>query len=952
MANGQISAALRHLHQLAGGEAGDAELLERFAARRDEAAFAALVRRHGPMVLAACRRVLGNHADAEDAFQATFLVLVRKAGSIKRRAALAGWLHEVALRVALRARERACTRRLHEQRVPDMPRKDFLSTVVWRDLQPVLDEEVQGLPDACREAFVLCYLEGKTYEQAAAQLRCRPGTISRRLARARELLRVRLTRRGLVLPAGVLAAALSQQAAPAAVPAALIASTVKTALRAAAGSIPARLAALAEGGLQAMTASKTKVALALLLAAGLLCASAAALAHSAPAAADPGQAPGAAPQASTAGTKAQAPPSNAKGRKPSADPAKERLIVSGQVVSADGKPVAGAAVALVGRVKRAARAERHSGTVNKTLASIRTDREGKFRLDATGVSPAAYWQAILVARASGHGSNQLYLPLRPDSVTTKLELPGERVLRGRLVDLQGQPAAGVTVRLTGAHGKMRADKFITLYQQHSPAEEGYWPRPAVSDASGHFRLEGLPAGCDFTLDVQSEGTAFARQSLEVASKDAPPDKEVTLALAPGRVLEGTVTYRDTGKPVPNARLSIETMRQAYSGPRWEMDARTDAQGRFRVVPHDGGFFMITASPPAGEPYLINRKEVRWPRGIVLKQEVKLSLRRGVRVQGVVKEAASGKPVAGASIDLEQRYSNNPFYRNGDQVQGFDRTGADGAFTIIVPPGPSHLLINAPTPDYLHASILTRDMNGPDVQPNRRYYPDGLVALDLKPDTETHRVEVTLRRGVPLKGRILGPDGKAVARASLVCRCYVPTGYALWSVGGLPVKDGRFELPGWDPANPDPVYFFSPELGLGGVLRVEKGQGEKELTVRLQKCGGAKIRIVDPRGKPLADTRVTVMLPISPGVSFFDPNGFGGPDATADEAFMGTFDSKNFRNLRTDADGRVELRGLIPGARHWIVVDRPTGGMIRVPVHLDAVSGKTLDLKDVTVKLVD
>src|SRR5262249_54154880 len=156
--------------------------------------------------------------------------------------------HEVALRVARRARTSANNRRRHEQKVPDMPRKDFLATVVWRDLQPVLDEEVQGLPDACREAFVLCCLEGKTYEQAADELHCRAGPISRRLAKARELLRTRLARRGLVLPAGLLATALSQKAAPAAVPAPLIASTVKAALLSAAGAvaagaIPAQVAA-------------------------------------------------------------------------------------------------------------------------------------------------------------------------------------------------------------------------------------------------------------------------------------------------------------------------------------------------------------------------------------------------------------------------------------------------------------------------------------------------------------------------------------------------------------------------------------------------------------------------------------------------------------------------------------------------------------------------------------
>src|SRR5262245_28040484 len=145
MASGQLSTVVRHLHRLVDGpgitELSDAQLLERFTLRRDEGAFAALVRRYGPMVLGVCRRVLGNAHDAEDAFQATFLVLLRKAAAIRRGESLGCWLHEVSLRTALRARARDAQRRRHEQRVPDMPPTDFLASVVWRDLQPVLDEE-------------------------------------------------------------------------------------------------------------------------------------------------------------------------------------------------------------------------------------------------------------------------------------------------------------------------------------------------------------------------------------------------------------------------------------------------------------------------------------------------------------------------------------------------------------------------------------------------------------------------------------------------------------------------------------------------------------------------------------------------------------------------------------------------------------------------------------------
>ncbi len=958
MASGQLDTVVRHLHQLSdaaqAGERSDAELLERFAARQEEAAFAALVKRHGPMVVSVCRRVLGNAHDAEDAFQATFLILVRRASSL-RRAALGGWLHEVALRVALRARASAHSRRRHEQRAPDTPREDSLTAVVWRDLQPILDEEVQGLPNACRGAFVLCYLEGKTYEQAARQLGCRPGTISRRLARARELLRGRLTRRGLVLPAGALATALSRQAAPAAVPISLIASTVKTALQSAAGAATAgatsaRVAALTEGGLQAMTASKTKVALALLIAAGLVLAGAAALVRSAPAAgADPGQAARPAPPVGADGPKAPAPRQGAAGAKEAADPT-EDLVASGQLVGGDGKPLAGAAVTLLGW-RKLGRFPRHASTL-QALVEGETDREGKFRLVARGAAPTGYLRLFLQARAPGHGLADHTLPFERQA-EVKLQLPRERVLRGRLVDLQGQPAVGVKVQLESASGKLPSGKDVGFHLNHRQAPAGVksWPQPVVSDAAGRFTLRGAPADCALTLAVQGEGATFAPQSVEVG-RDGAPGKEVTLALVPGRVLEGTVTYRDTGKPVPNARLRIESVKYFPGGAMLtrELDARAGADGRYRAVPYDAGTFAITAYPPAGEPYLLGNRRVQWPAGAVLKQEANLSLRRGLRVLGIVREVASGKPVSGATVEFQSRY-DNPFLTRDALFAQDVKTAADGTFEVVVLPGRGHLLVIGSTPDYLHTAILARDLRGPGVAPNRRSYPDGLVALDLKPEAGPHRVEVTVRRGVPLKGRVLGPDGKAVARGHLLCRCYVPMGYELNAPDSVPVRDGRFELPGWDAANPAPLYFLSPELGLGGVLHVKSGQGGKEPTVRLQKCGGAKVRLVDEKGKPLADVRVVVSLPISPGCSFFDSNGFGRPDVTADEASPENFDRKNFGSLRTDADGRLELRGLIPGARHWIITTRPGSiGMVRVPVDVNAESGKTLDLKDITVKL--
>jgi RNA polymerase sigma factor (sigma-70 family) len=175
----------------------DTQLLKRFARQKDEAAFAALVRRHGPMVLAVCRRVLHDAHDAEDAFQATFLVLVRKARFIARPELLANWLYGVAYRVAVKARANANRRSAHERRAGAMTSVGSAPERIGSELRAVLDAELSHLPEKYRAPLVLCYLEGKTNEQAARLLGWPTGSISGRLARARELLRERLVSRGL-----------------------------------------------------------------------------------------------------------------------------------------------------------------------------------------------------------------------------------------------------------------------------------------------------------------------------------------------------------------------------------------------------------------------------------------------------------------------------------------------------------------------------------------------------------------------------------------------------------------------------------------------------------------------------------------------------------------------------------------------------------------------------------
>lgn len=250
------------------GSSSDADLLGAFLERRDEAAFAELVHRHGPMVLGVCRRVLHNAADAEDAFQATFLVLVRRGSSIRPRGRVGNWLYGVACRVAREARRAAARRRAREARA--MVRVEAVASPA-DDLWPVLDQELSRLPDRYRAPVVLCDVEGKTRKEAACQLGWSEGTVSSRLARARVLLARRLTRRGVGLTGVGLAAALAGGTATAAVPGELVRTTVRVAFLLAAGSVAgaaavaARPVLLVERVVHAMWMTRIKLALVTLL---------------------------------------------------------------------------------------------------------------------------------------------------------------------------------------------------------------------------------------------------------------------------------------------------------------------------------------------------------------------------------------------------------------------------------------------------------------------------------------------------------------------------------------------------------------------------------------------------------------------------------------------------------------------------------------------------------------
>src|SRR5262249_21292989 len=293
-----------------------------------------------------------------------------------------------------------------------------------------------------------------------------------------------------------------------------------------------------------------------------------------------------------------------------------------------------------------------------------------------------------------------------------------------------------------------------------------------------------------------------------------------------------------------------------------VECRTDDKGRYRIIPPVGKFVTVLAYPAAREPYLLRRKTFTWAKGSTHKQGMDLTLHRGIAVEGRITETPSGKPVAGATVQFVWR-SDNRFARDdlnvflgGAGLEQIGVSGPDGRFEFPILPGPGHLVIKGPSSDYLHTSITTKELYGPGITHIRNpHHPDAVVALNLQPEQRTHKVAVTLRRGVTVKGEVVGPDGKPVAQAMHLCVFYITAGYTPNPAYPLYARDGRFELPGCDPEKESPIFFYDPKSEVGAVVKLSgKHAADKNLKIRLQPCGQASARFVDENGKPVANMR--------------------------------------------------------------------------------------------------
>jgi RNA polymerase sigma factor (sigma-70 family) len=934
MATAQLGALLRHLHTLAANRsmhASDRQLLDDFAARHDETAFAGLVARHGPMVLRVCRRVLGHEHDAEDAFQAAFLVLARHVGSIQKRDALASWLHGVAYRTAMRGKRSAARRRKHELRaeqrkLPGAATRQLtlLGSPTWDDVQAVLDEEIQRLPDAYRAAFVLCVLEGKSGPQAAAELGVKPGTASSRLMRARRRLQQRLARRGIQLAALLAAVSVAESAGRAEVPAMLARQVARSGVLTAAGdatsaAVPSHIAALAAGVSRAMLFTRAKIAGVLLLAAGIL-AGAGAVAHQALAANQD--------EAKTEETV----PANAKQQ------AAGSIPVRGQVLDPDGKPVKGARLLFIYGSSRK--------YPEKVWGTSAADGRFEFAVAKTLLDDPWYENnkdsTYVVAGADGYGCAFAKLPPGvAGDVTLRLN-KDDVPIQGRILDLEGKPVAGATVRiddllsfpkkgdlipfLDGLKAGTQNADMVHLTGLWSPAYGALIP-PVTTGVDGAFTIKGV--GRERLVGLRIDGPTIVTRLIKAMTqpsatlrryqdKPAMDDRRATyhgyygptfdLVIPPTRPIVGVVRDKATGKPLAGVTVHTYLISGMEGIHNNLIRVTTDKDGRYRIVGLPKGQGNQISARPEDVPYLSAMADVPDTPGLE-PVTVDFALQRGVWVTGRVTDKATGKPVA-SGIEYFA-LADNP-HANGVKLDdaNWHATKDDGTFRTVALPGPGVITVRSTYDRYrmgIGADRIkgNRAQGGFDLIRTRPYllHPGNyhvLVPINPEPGAESITCDVVLDPGRTLKGIVIGPDGQPLAGA----RVSGEKPMVYW--GQQTLKDAEFAITSLGDDESRQIQVMHEGKKLIGSLTV-RASDKGPVRVQLEPWGSVTGRLVKPDGEPMTNVWVNI---------------------------------NHLPRVKPDKDGKFRIDGLARSMKYSVSVVKDPGYGLEI-------SGK--NIKDITIQ---
>jgi RNA polymerase sigma factor (sigma-70 family) len=744
---------------LAADAESDAALMARLRAGRDPAAAEAIVRRHGPKVLAACRKVLGPAPESEDAFQATFLVLLRNPMAVRRSASLGAWLYGVAHRTALQAR----SRRLRRSEPPpaDLPAPP---TVPWQEACAVLHEEMDRLPDAVRMPLVLCYLDGLSRDEAAHQLGRSLNSVKKSLEKGRAALRTRLAKRGVTLSAGLLA--MVTEPVTAGLSVGLVRETVQGPISPAAVLL-AKAAGRGFSGAKAVGAFLAASVLAVGVALGL-----------------PGE------------QKSDAPAKDAPAK---AEPATDVIKYAGTVTGPDGKPVRGAKLWLYldGSGTAPLRAVGESGADGKFAFEIKKKDlpagcyyENGRELWSTGAVLAV---ATGLPVGWGHASVEpgYHIPVR---------IPAAVPIEGTIKNLEGQPVVGVTVRVVGLYfpKEETLDRFAedvkdgkldqTLIYRHLSAWEGDDLRdgalnpvfpPVKTAKDGTFTLKELSRERIALLRIEGEGietedvmvmTRPGKSVLPVVPKglgmegvdpeSGMPFRFVTLqgryavhgskfshTVAPGRTVTGVIRDADTGKSVPGAVVHLSSTGNVRAPLKERIWTRADADGKYRFtgLPVRPGC-ELSVEGPDDQPYL--GIEVGVPRAAgVGPVAADVKLKRGVWATVRVFDKTDHATVTG-EVEYFAR-ADNPNVKGVRLYRTRARRVSLGEpYRVAVLPGPGILAVRIP---WQHRYVsLTSPQATPTAAVPYDFRPQdylGHVRIDPPADSKGEKVEIGLTRGL-------------------------------------------------------------------------------------------------------------------------------------------------------------------------------------------------------------
>jgi RNA polymerase sigma factor (sigma-70 family) len=937
MSSAQLGVVLQHLRRLTviqgQGIVPDQQLVEAFLTRRDEAAFAELVRRHGPMVLNVCRSVLHNGHDAEDVFQATFLVLAQKAASIRHREAVAGWLCGVAYHLATKAQVAITRRRAREDRTREPAVPDPLLDMTVRELHQVLLEELQRLPEKYRLPLVLCYLEGRTQTEAARQLGWAKDILRGRLNRGRARLRARLMRRGLALTAGLFLSALTRGSAPAALPAGRVQAIAKAVLASAVGRggglVSEHVATLAAGAARSLFVPPGKVATLLVLVLGFVTVGAGLWAQRQLAA----QAPAAAAAQPVDGPAAPAPPKTnpAKPRPESAIEIKgDTIAVSGRVLDPDGKPFAGAKLYLTasyGRPKKpAVRATSGpDGRFDFTFPKTEYFEAGWIR------ERAEPWRwCDIVAVAPDYGPVSVWMADVKKELN--LRLVKDARIGGRVRDLEGRPVAGAEIQVIGPSWAPLLDA-------------------ATTDKQGRFTLAGVGSGREVELRVSAPAIETHWVKVKTPADGAA---EVEVLAGPTKPVVGVVRGRDTGKPL--AGVEVWAMRHGWA--RGEDDphilrAVTDERGRYRLLGlPKAPKYELTVVPPVERGYVITVQQAPDTEGLK-PISLDFDLTRGVIVRCRLIDKETGQPVHGGVA-----YSplhDNPFYAEATHLEpgvlpprvfyyGHE-TDKDNFIQFVAYPGPGVIYAHNGWGGrvYLNARLDPEDekkghypgQKGDPLNGFLQISP-GYRRIDTQQTNRPLVFDIAFDPGRTLKGSLVDADGRPVRGATawgLKLR-NTPRGAA--RTGEQVLETEGFTATGIDRHQPCTLSFLHRERKLIGQVAV-RPEDKDPLTVWLQPWGTLTGRLVDADGKPLAGAKIYLEYPHSPDAGMAPPQAFS-----------------------TGHDGRFRVEGLLPGLKHELIL---AGGPAKPPERpsrpapqkqeklqgLSARSGEVKELGDISVK---